>query len=271
MSLTGGERGGPTKVGVPIADLLAGIHGAYGVLAALFERAATGSGRVVRTSLLASVVGVHAFQGTRWTVAGEVRRSAVPATLDLPVRAVSLLRLRCAACRRQRPALELLRRRVRAGPSGVGDEPARVAQRDEVIGGGQRSLREVVRAGGPWSARPGWRASGPGAHARPGLELGTDRSQGLCLEVEHPALGRITLPGNPLRFDDNDIPAGAGSTRRRPRLASIMRASWPGWMRLNLKTPIRRSVRALCKTGSHRPGRLADRAGLYELRRPESR
>ena len=29
-------------------------------------------GKVVRTSLLASVVGVHAFQGTRWTVAGEV-------------------------------------------------------------------------------------------------------------------------------------------------------------------------------------------------------
>ena len=36
---------------------------------------ATGKGTVVRTSLLASVVGVHAFQGTRWTVAGEVGRA----------------------------------------------------------------------------------------------------------------------------------------------------------------------------------------------------
>src|SRR6187200_2239685 len=70
MSLTG--VGEPTKVGVPIADLLAGMNLAYGVLAALHERARTGRGRVVRTSLLAGVVGVHAFQGTRWTVACQV-------------------------------------------------------------------------------------------------------------------------------------------------------------------------------------------------------
>ena len=70
MSITGTEL--PTKVGVPIADLIAGMNGAYGVLAALHERERTGRGRVVRTSLLAGMVGVHAFQGTRWTVAGEV-------------------------------------------------------------------------------------------------------------------------------------------------------------------------------------------------------
>ncbi|MCW2797322.1 CoA transferase, partial [Nocardioides sp.] len=70
MSITGTAM--PTKVGVPIADLLAGMNGAFGVLAALHERATTGVGRVVRTSLLAGVVGVHAFQGTRWTLAGEV-------------------------------------------------------------------------------------------------------------------------------------------------------------------------------------------------------
>ena len=70
MSVTGTEQ--PTKVGVPIADLLAGMNLAYGVMAALHERHATGRGRVVRTSLLAGVVGVHAFQGTRWLLGGEV-------------------------------------------------------------------------------------------------------------------------------------------------------------------------------------------------------
>ena len=59
MSITG-EPGQPTRVGVLIADLLAGMYGAYGVLAALLERERTGAGRVVRTSLLAAVVGVHA-------------------------------------------------------------------------------------------------------------------------------------------------------------------------------------------------------------------
>jgi len=73
MSLTGAPDE-PTRVGVPIGDVLAGMYGAYGVLAALHERGRTGQGRVVRTSLLAAIVGVHAFQGTRCTVAGEVPR-----------------------------------------------------------------------------------------------------------------------------------------------------------------------------------------------------
>ena len=72
MSLTGTDPDDPQRVGVPIADLLAGMYGAYGVVAALHERHRTGAGRVVRTSLLAAIVGVHAFQGTRYTVAGEV-------------------------------------------------------------------------------------------------------------------------------------------------------------------------------------------------------
>lgn len=72
MSLTGSGPEDPQRVGVPIADLLAGMNGAYGVVAALYERTRTGAGTVVRTSLLSSVVGVHAFQGTRATVAHEV-------------------------------------------------------------------------------------------------------------------------------------------------------------------------------------------------------
>ena len=72
MSLTGADPEHPQRVGVPIGDLLAGMYGAYGVVSALHERNRTGKGRVVRTSLLASIVGVHAFQGTRYTVAGEV-------------------------------------------------------------------------------------------------------------------------------------------------------------------------------------------------------
>ena len=75
MSLTGSGPDDPQRVGTPIADLLAGMYGAYGVLAALHDRDRTGRGTVVRTSLLAAVVGVHGFQGTRWTVAGEVGRA----------------------------------------------------------------------------------------------------------------------------------------------------------------------------------------------------
>ncbi len=50
MSLTGPGPDEPTKVGVPIGDLLAGLHAVYGILAALHARHTTGRGDVVRTS-----------------------------------------------------------------------------------------------------------------------------------------------------------------------------------------------------------------------------
>ncbi|MGI8591321.1 MAG: CaiB/BaiF CoA transferase family protein [Nakamurella sp.] len=75
MSLTGADPEHPQRVGVPIGDLTAGIYGALGVLAALRERDRTGRGQLVRTSLLAALVGIHAFQGTAWTVAGHVGRA----------------------------------------------------------------------------------------------------------------------------------------------------------------------------------------------------
>jgi crotonobetainyl-CoA:carnitine CoA-transferase CaiB-like acyl-CoA transferase len=72
MSMTGSSPEDPQRVGVPIADLLAGIYGAFGVLAALIDRNRTGRGQVVRTSLLSAVVASHALHGTAWTVASHV-------------------------------------------------------------------------------------------------------------------------------------------------------------------------------------------------------
>jgi crotonobetainyl-CoA:carnitine CoA-transferase CaiB-like acyl-CoA transferase len=72
MGITGHPGGEPTKFGVPITDILSGMFGAYGVVAALHERERSGRGQRVTTSLLASAVAVHAYQGTRWTLGGEV-------------------------------------------------------------------------------------------------------------------------------------------------------------------------------------------------------
>ena len=58
MSLTGTEQSGPTRAGLAIADLLAGMFAAQGVQLALLARARTGRGQVVDTSLLEAMVGV---------------------------------------------------------------------------------------------------------------------------------------------------------------------------------------------------------------------
>jgi crotonobetainyl-CoA:carnitine CoA-transferase CaiB-like acyl-CoA transferase len=70
MSITGAVDGEPTRVGLPISDLLAGMFGAFGVMAALAERERTGRGQAVETSLVASVAAVHSFQGAGWLAAG---------------------------------------------------------------------------------------------------------------------------------------------------------------------------------------------------------
>jgi formyl-CoA transferase len=72
MSLTGTAASGGVKVGVPIADVSAGLFGVIGVLGALVERERSGLGQRVSTSLLAAQIGIHTFQATRYLIAGEV-------------------------------------------------------------------------------------------------------------------------------------------------------------------------------------------------------
>jgi len=58
MSLTGSEESGPTRVGIAISDLLAGIFAAHGIQLALLARERSGRGQIVDTSLLESTIGV---------------------------------------------------------------------------------------------------------------------------------------------------------------------------------------------------------------------
>jgi crotonobetainyl-CoA:carnitine CoA-transferase CaiB-like acyl-CoA transferase len=72
MSVTGFAGGEPVRVGIPIADLLTGLYGAYGVLAALQARERSGKGQVVNTSLLEAMVGTMGFQAVRYLNGGGV-------------------------------------------------------------------------------------------------------------------------------------------------------------------------------------------------------
>ena len=219
MSITGPGPDDPTRVGVPIGDLLAGMYGAYGVVAALHERTSTGRGRVVRASLLSSIVGVHAFQGTRWTVAQEVPHaignhhpSIAPYglfhTADAPIQ------IACGNDNQWRTLSGLL---------GIDDERfasnrQRVGHRDELI----RVLENVLAddAAETWLGRLA-EAGIPAGKVRTLDDVYTwdqTRSQGLLIEVEHPTVGPVELPGPALRFDDNGY---AGARERHlppPRL-----------------------------------------------------
>ena len=219
MSLTGPSPEEPTKVGVPIGDLLAGMYGAFGVLAALHERETTGRGRVVRTSLLASVVGVHAYQGTRWTVAHEVPRGAgnhhsAIAPYGLFRTADAPIQIACGS--------DGLWQRL-SGLLGIEDERFagnrdRVALREELTELMEKALG--ADSAETWLARL----------AEVGIPAGKVRtlddvyswdqalSQGLLIDVEHPSVGPVQLPGPPLRFDDNRHAGGRERHLPPPRL-----------------------------------------------------
>ncbi len=76
MSVTGLPGQGPVRVGVPIADLTAGIFTAMGILIALLEREQSGEGQFVESSLLAAEIAMLDFQATRWLIAKDVAGQA---------------------------------------------------------------------------------------------------------------------------------------------------------------------------------------------------
>jgi crotonobetainyl-CoA:carnitine CoA-transferase CaiB-like acyl-CoA transferase len=227
MSLTGPSADEPTRVGVPIGDLLAGMYGAYGVVAALHARASTGKGTVVRTSLLAAIVGVHAFQGTRYTVAGEVPHAtgghhpsicpyglfhAADGAVQIAVGSEGLWR-------RFAPEFELDRAEWATNSDRVDDRDAVIAAVEDAFARWDSAelLRRLDALGVP---------SGRVRDLAEVYEWEQTRSQGLLLDVEHSTLGRITLPGPPLRFD-----AGARTDHTAPPTLDQHGAAIRTWLR----------------------------------------
>jgi crotonobetainyl-CoA:carnitine CoA-transferase CaiB-like acyl-CoA transferase len=76
MSITGAPGNGPMRVGIPIADLSAGLLCAHGIMIALLERESSGKGQWVQTSLLQAQIFMLDFQATRWLVNREVPKQA---------------------------------------------------------------------------------------------------------------------------------------------------------------------------------------------------
>jgi len=72
MSITGEPGRGPMRVGIPVADLTAGVFAAMGILIALLEREQSGEGQWVKSSLLGAQISMLDFQAARWTIGKEV-------------------------------------------------------------------------------------------------------------------------------------------------------------------------------------------------------
>jgi formyl-CoA transferase len=203
MSFTGPLGGPPTKVGVPIADILAGMFGAFGVASALAERERSGRGQRVTASLLGSIVGIHTFQGTRWLIAGDIPEpggnrhptiapyGAYPCAdgeINIAVGSEGLWR-------RFAPLVEIDPEDERFASNGD-----RVARVDEL----ERAMAPALRSASvdEWVERLD-EAGVPAGRVRPLDEVYSSpqvKHLGLVDVAEHPTLGEIRLPGSPLSY-----------------------------------------------------------------------
>jgi formyl-CoA transferase len=232
MSVTGPDPDTPQRVGVPIGDLLAGMYGAYGVVSALHERNTTGTGRVVRTSLLAAVVGAHAFQGTAYTVAGQVGRAQGnhhPALSPYGL-------FHCAdgdvqvACGSESLWVKLADAfGIDPATPGMATNRERAANRDSVTA----ALNEAFASWRLDDLLPRLDELGiPAGEVRTidrVYDWDQTRSQGLVLEVDHPVLGSIEIPGPPIRLDDNAF-AGGRETHLAPPTLGQHNDSVRAWL-----------------------------------------
>lgn len=204
MSVTGSSSADPQRVGVPISDVLAGLYGAFGIVAALYDREKTGVGTTVRTSLLAATVGAHVYQGTAQTVGhstGHARGNHHPslAPYGLFRAADGPIQIAVGTEGHWQSLCAIL---------GIEPEDRFATNADRVTR--HRELVEVLEAA--LASRESIEvlaalesAGVPAGKIRTMDEVYSwdqTRSQGLVIDVDHATLGSIEIPGPSLRWFD---------------------------------------------------------------------
>ncbi len=211
MSLTGTAASPAVKVGVPIADVSAGLFGVIGVLGALVERGRSGLGQRVSTSLLAAQVGIHTFQATRYLIAGQVpgpsgnhHPTVAPyGVFDAADGPLVIAVGNEDIWRRFAPLVGLDPADARFDTNAM-----RLARLPE--------LHQILRASLAARSVAGWlkvlRHAGVPAGELKTLDRVYDseqaRAENLVWEVDHPLLGSIRLPGNPVRYSRSTVSPG---------------------------------------------------------------
>jgi formyl-CoA transferase len=216
MSVTGSRDGDPTRVGIPIGDLVAGMWTAIGVQAALLAREKSGAGQRVETSLLASLVGMLCLQGQRYLSLGEVPRMAGnDHPLVWPYGTFEAkdgpFNMAATSDEMWKSLCKLLGLEHIAGHPNFKDNTARARNRDEV----RRILNErfATRTRMEWT-RDLVKLGLPAGPIYDMADVFADPQvlqQGMTETIEHPLLGPLQQLANPIKMESLD-----GRSVRRP-------------------------------------------------------
>ncbi|MGH7611440.1 MAG: CaiB/BaiF CoA transferase family protein [Candidatus Dormibacteria bacterium] len=228
MSLTGEPGGRPTKVGVPLADIAAGMFAAHAILAALVERERTGVGRIIDVALNDSLLAMLTYQAgwlfargeppPRW---GNAHASIVPygtfATADGEVNLAAgsnpqFQRL-CSAL-----GLDGL-----AEDRRFGSNPERCRHREELLSELEPRLRQLPTAECLELLARARVPAGPVHDLAAALSSPLALERGMRRQVSHPDLGEIEQVGAPWKLDGESSPIRRPPPRLGEHTAEVLR------------------------------------------------
>jgi crotonobetainyl-CoA:carnitine CoA-transferase CaiB-like acyl-CoA transferase len=214
MSVTGDPDRPPVKAGPAVCDFLGGAHLYGGIVTALFERERTGRGRVVEVSMLeeafpalASAMGMHYSSGGSVPPRTGSRHAGLAmAPYNVYPARDGYVAIICTTDEHWQQLCVAMGRGELAGDARYETHTERSAIMDEVddlVAGWTSGLaRDEV-----WTLCRAHRV--PAAPVRDLTEVLADRhlhERGYLVEVDHPEMGRVTLPRSPIRYEGSPLP-----------------------------------------------------------------
>ena len=206
MSLTGEAGAEPAMVGVPQADMVAGMFAAFAILAALHARERTGVGQAIDATMIGGQVALLSRQAARYfadgTVPkpeGNVHASIVPyQTFRAADGFVNVCCGNNSLFERLCQALDL---DDLAEDQRFADNSGRVANRGALIPALERRIGELTKDDVVRRLREANVPVGPINGLDAVFADPTVRHLGLIAEIDHPTAGRFRAPGIPVRMD----------------------------------------------------------------------
>jgi CoA:oxalate CoA-transferase len=219
MAITGEPGRPPARVGIPLADMSGGIYACKGILAALYARERTGRGQRVELSMFDSMLNLLGYVGTMWLTNGELPQPPGSGhDYTVPWQAFKAADGYVVVATREdsfwRTLCDVLERPDLAGDPRFATNAQRCAHRAVLVPELERIF--LMRGVEEWMSR--LRAARvpaapvnhlDGAFAEPPVA-----ERGMILEYEHPEVGKVRVPGNPIKMSD----APPTPSRPAPRL-----------------------------------------------------
>ncbi|MGZ8266170.1 MAG: CaiB/BaiF CoA transferase family protein [Burkholderiales bacterium] len=205
MAITGEEGRPPVRVGIPLGDLSGGIFACKGILAALFSRERTGEGRRVELSMYDAMLNLLSYMGTMWLTNGELpTRPGSSHDYTVPWQAFETKDGYVVVATRQevfwRRLCEAMGHPELTADPKFSTNALRVQNRAELVPRLEAIFRErTVEA---WMAvlRKADVPAAPVNNLDRAFSEPPVAEREMIVEYDHPDVGRVRLPGNPIKM-----------------------------------------------------------------------